>query len=288
MSSDVGEEGRRAAGRRCASRCGAVEVDVLAALRPRRARRAGRPRRGTTAHDEQQAADDDRARPAGRPGPRGDTGAPGRRRVDEDDDPDDPEEQGDTELGAAERPLSGCSPGSGELMPGPARSGCRATRLSCSVRKVANSSPVRKASVQPFWPQRVLPRLAVVHLVDDARPAVCLSASLMPGRGHDAAPVGEHQVDARLLEGRGVDARRPLRRRWWPGRGRRRPRSGRVNSPAPEVANVDLVAEDGRQQVAAAVVRHEVDRRGVDADRLRELHRQQVVRAAGGGAAADG
>ena len=60
-----------------------------------------------------------------------------------------------------------------------------------------------------------------------------------------------------------------------------------LNSPAPEVAKSTLSPRMRRQQVAAAVVRHEVDLLGVDADGLGELHRQQVVRAAGRGAAAD-
>ena len=90
----------------------------------------------------------------------------------------------------------------------PGRGSCRisATAASCSLRKVPNSSPVTKASVQPRFSARPSSRCEA---------CIFVSASIQPGlvgvgdagRRHDAAPVGEDEVDAGLLEGRHVRQR---------------------------------------------------------------------------------
>ena len=165
---------------------------------------------------------------------------------------------------------------------------CRswATLVSCSLRNVPNSSPVAKASTQPRFSSSAFHAADSCILVK-ASIQTCLSSLGEAGGRHDATPVGELEVDALLLEGGHVLERLdPL---------------GARHGEHADVAGLDLVeelteaggaegdlvAEQRRQQLAAAVVRHVAHGLGVDADGLGELHRQQVVGAARRGAAAD-
>ena len=135
-----------------------------------------------------------------------------------------------------------------------------ATRSFCSVRNVANSSPVRKASVQPVRSSASFHSCAVVHLRRRASTSFCVSAS----RDAGGATMPRQLVNTRstpgLLQRRGVDAARPARLAGDRedadvagldlARRPRRCRSRRTSTLPPRMAG---------QQLAAAVVGHVVD-----------------------------
>ena len=220
---------RRAARRRSASRA-ARSATALARKAPtqRAARSASRPapsgrrprrprpRRGRRASDVDGAAgarraagraDDDRDAAAGRPG-RGRSAVLPRRSAStrtQDAEHRRGSSRRTPQLGAALIPSAlGRSASAGWLMPGPARQDVR--DRACPARRGTspNSSPVRNASVQPCLVSVLLPLRRVVHLRSARRSSFALSVGADPGRRHDAAPVGEHQVDPGLLQRRRV------------------------------------------------------------------------------------
>ena len=127
----------------------------------------------------------------------------------------------------------------------------------------------------PVLGEDVLPLLTLVHLAHRVAQSLLVGVS-DAGRCDDAAPVGELQVDAGLLECRGVDGIDPL------GSTDRQDSNLAGFHLVEELAEAggtesDLAAEHGREQIATAVVGHEVHVLGVDPDGLRELHGEQVV-----------
>src|SRR5215212_5332628 len=99
-------------------------------------------------------------------------------------------------------------------------------------------------------------------------------------------PVGELQLDAGLLQGGSVDRLDPV----GPAYGQHSDLSRFYLVQELAVtgcAERDLAAEHGRQQLTATVVGDVVHLLGLDANCLGELHRQQMVRPTGGGAAAN-
>ena len=87
-----------------------------------------------------------------------------------------------------------------------------------------------------------------------------LLRGVMPGAADHRAPVGEHEIDALLLEGRHIDAGQPLRRGHADG-------AQLAGLDLPFVlalagdAGGDLAAENGGERLAAARERHIVDLR---------------------------
>src|SRR4051812_12656368 len=126
--------------------------------------------------------------------------------------------------------------------------------------------------------QHVLPLLATVHRGEGGDQCGLVGVGDL-GWGDHAAPVGELEIDAGLLQRGRIDRSHPLS----PADGQHAHLAGL--DLVEELAEAggaerDLAAQQGRQQVAAAVVGDEVDLAGIDADGLSQLHGQQVVRSA--------
>ena len=192
----------------------------------------------TTAQTSSSAGDDDRERPAGPTGSDSvSTGRPGRAASTRTTAADHPEQEGDPQLGAALEPAGTASDGS--CQPQLAQR-CRRPACPARSRKVANSSPVRKASAQLLAFSASFHAWRVVHLLEGGDQAVALSASLMPGGA---------TMPRQLVKTRSMPASLAS--------GRRRPRAASsplvastrmsplaiwsLNSPAPEVAKSTLL-----------------------------------------------
>ncbi len=83
-------------------------------------------------------------------------------------------------------------------------------RASCSPSpgSSAKASPVEIGVVPALLLEDVLPGRRLHHLVDQLGQRRRAVAAAMPGGAHHRAPVGDHEVDALLLEGRARRGRR--------------------------------------------------------------------------------
>ena len=124
-----------------------------------------------------------------------------------------------------------------------------------------------------------LPGVRLDHLLDRLAERLLLLGSDAGRRDH-RAPVGEHEIDPLLLEGRDIHAGQPVFRGDADG-------AQLAGLDLPFIfaearnARSDLGAEDGRQRFAAAGERDVVDLLCVRADRAGEQCRHHVVDAAG-------
>ena len=119
-------------------------------------------------------------------------------------------------------------------------------------RKAPNSSPVRKASVQPFWLTASFHSCESCISVDQVGQRLLVGVA-EAGRGDDAAPVGELHVHAGLLAASARRRRAPL------GAGHREHPQLAGLDLLGELADArdaegDLAAEQRVEQLAAAVV----------------------------------
>src|SRR3954447_10672667 len=153
----------------------AAELDVLTAL-GLTAAAAQHVDGEEDAHDEQQAAHD-HGDCGGADGAAGDPAFGQEQRLDDDEETQRPEEHGHSELGAAL--LLGAAGGGGtHARPSSLRTD--STRLFSSLRKLSKSSPVRKASVQP-WSSRTFFHASLSCISVTASTTRCFSSSEISG-----------------------------------------------------------------------------------------------------------